>query len=72
MHAAQRASVYAERVIYLTEMIDEIMLTEFIFAKRASEEAAIIAFFFEVNEVRACERSWREDHEKKSKQDDLD
>jgi hypothetical protein len=63
MHTAERALLCAERVIYLTEMLDKIMFAEFILAERASEETAVIALFLEINEVRACEWGWDEDHE---------
>ena len=62
MHAAKRALLRAQRIIDLTEMTNKIMLAELVRTKRASEEAAFIASFLEVDQARSRQGCWGEDH----------
>src|SRR5271169_4155635 len=62
MHAAQRARCCTQGIIDLSKMTDQSMLLKFILVKQAREEAAIIASFFDVNEVGAGEGGWGKDH----------
>ena len=59
MQAAKRALVRAERVVDLTEMTDEIVLAEFLLAKRAREKAPLISFLFELDQICARRAVWQ-------------
>ena len=52
----------AQRIIDLTEMFNKIMLAKLVRTKRASEKAAFIASFLEVDQARSCQGCWGENH----------
>src|SRR3974390_2443121 len=65
MQTAQGGFRRTERIVDLAEVTDQTMLLEFMLAECTSKEAAIIAFFFEVDQV--CTREWcgGENHRRK-------
>ena len=59
---AQRAAVFAERIVDLDDFVVEAVLLVFAFAEKAREKAALVAAFFEFDDAGAFERGPGEFH----------
>src|SRR3954464_2570697 len=62
MHAAERSFLGAERIVDLHELGDKLVGREFFGAESPGEESAVIAPFFQIDQVGAGDWCFGEDH----------